>query len=65
MKCKARQVQVSKQWRIQDSLEKQRAIPKGVRHLLFGKMIAANCMKMKEIGPRGRASLAPPWIRHW
>ena len=24
---------------------------------------AENCMKMKEFGPRGGASLAPPWIR--
>ena len=32
----------------------------GGARLLFGKMFPQNCMKMKEIGPRGRASLAPP-----
>ena len=27
---------------------------------LFGKIFAENCMKMKEIGPRGRVSLEAP-----
>ena len=31
------------------------------QNLLFGKILAENCMKMKEIGSRGGcASLAPP-----
>ena len=29
-------------------------------NLLFGKIFVENCIKMKEIGPRGGASLAPP-----
>ena len=41
--------------------------PGGVRKLpkvlLFFNFFAKNCMKMKEFGPRGRAALAPPWIR--
>ena len=33
------------------------------RNLLIWKICAENCMKMKEIGPRGgRASIAPPPI---
>ena len=29
------------------------------KNLLFGKIFAENCMKMKEIGPEGPVSLAP------
>ena len=29
-------------------------------NLLFGHIFPKNCMKMKEIGPRGGASLVPP-----
>ena len=29
-------------------------------NLLFGKNVAKNCMKIKEIGPRGRALLPRP-----
>ena len=51
------------QWRIQDfpvgggSANAQ----VGGANLLFGQIFPENCMKMKEIGPRGgRVSLAPP-----
>ena len=38
------------------------SIPKEIINLLFGKMFAENCMKMREIGPRGLGFgfLAPP-----
>ena len=39
--------------------------PRRCANLLFCKFFAENCMKMKEFGLRGRASLAPPWTRHW
>ena len=31
----------------------------GEKKLVFGKIFTKNCMKMKQIGPRGRPSLAP------
>ena len=36
-------------------------------NLLFCKILAENCMKMKEIGPRmGHAFLVPlPWTHNW
>ena len=40
------------QWRIEDFLEKGQPRGGGI-NLLFGKKIAENCMKMKEIGPVG------------
>ena len=45
------------QWRIQDFPEGGALIPKLG---LFCKLFAENCMKMKEFGPKGGASLAPP-----
>ena len=39
------------QWRIQD-------FPEGA-NILFGKIVAGNCMKMKEMGPRKGVFLAP------
>ena len=38
------------------------ANPKGGANLLFGKFFAQNCMKLKEIGPRGERtwSYTPP-----
>ena len=47
-----------------------RIFPRGVcqlpKVLLFFNLFAENCMKMKEFGPPGGASLAPPpWIRQW
>ena len=45
------------QWRIQD-------FPRGVaptpKIAIIFQIFAENCMKMKEFGPRGGASLAPP-----
>ena len=45
------------QWRIQD-------FPKGVapnpKSAIIFQIFAENCMKMKEFGPLGDASLAPP-----
>ena len=32
----------------------------GGANLLFGQKFPKNCMKMKEFGPGGHASLAPP-----
>ena len=33
--------------------------------LLFGKIFAQSCIKIREIGPRGRfPTVNPPWIRH-
>ena len=53
------------QWRIQDFPEGRRQFPKWVLTYYFANFFAENCIKMKEFGPfRGRASLAPPWIRH-
>ena len=45
------------QWQIQDFPEGGAPIPKLG---LFCQFFAENCMKMKEFGPGGRASLAPP-----
>ena len=47
------------QWWIQDFCE---GLCQLTKFLLFLKFFAENSMKMKECGPRGRASLAPPWI---
>ena len=33
--------------------------------LLFCKLFPKNCMKLKEFGPGGDASMAIPWIRQW
>ena len=53
------------QWRIQDFVDGGwgRQHQTGGGNLLFGQLFPKNCMKMKEIGPRGgvpRASLDPP-----
>ena len=41
----------------------------GVRQLpkiaIIFHIIAKNCMKMKEFGPRGARPWRPPWIRQW
>ena len=53
------------QWRIQDFPEGSANSQSGCANLLFCNYFAENCMKMKEFGPRGITSLAPPWIRQW
>ena len=45
------------QWRIQDFPQGGAPTPKIA--FIF-QIFAENCMKMKEFGPRGGASLAPP-----
>ena len=57
-----------KQWRIQDFPDGGSHEPLDLRqnpiYVLFGKIFAENCMKMKEFGPRGgSAPLAPPLDR--
>ena len=42
--------------------------PRRSANILFGNFFGRNCMKMKEIGPKGDASVAPPkgpplWVR--
>ena len=39
-----------------------RQLPGGCANLLFCKIFAKNCPKMKEFGPEGRISAALPWI---
>ena len=57
------------QWWIQGFPDGCRQIPKGRgrRQSIIQPLFFKNCMKMKNLWPgRGeRASLAPPWIRHW
>ena len=36
---------------------------RGGKNLLFDKIFAKNCIKLKEIGQRGGTSLVPSWIR--
>ena len=55
---------ITKQWRIQDFLEGGAPTPEGEEgcvNLLFCKIFAKNCMKMKEFRPRrkGRGLGAP------
>ena len=55
-----RSARVDDQWRIQDfRVAWGGALAEG-KSLLFGKIFAENCMKMKETAPRGGA---PSWIR--
>ena len=49
----------SKQWQVQDFPDSGRQ-PKGGANLLFGQFFPENCMKIKEIGPRGEARSSPP-----
>ena len=52
-----------KQWRIHDFPERGANSQSGCANLLFCKLFAENCMKMKEFGSQdGRVSLVPPWI---
>ena len=54
------------QWQIQDFPEGEVPIPKaGLLTYYFANCFAENCIKMKEIGPKGVTSLVPPWIRQW
>ena len=48
------------QWRIQDFPDGGTYPQGGGANLLFGKIFLENCMKMKEIGPRGGGG-ALPW----
>ena len=48
------------QWRIQDF--PQGGVPTPKIAIIF-QIFTENCMKMKEFGPPGGASLALPWIR--
>ena len=53
------------QWRIQDFPDRGAPTPKMlIKSILFGKISAENCMKMKEIGQEGErlpsAHLNPP-----
>ena len=54
-----RSAPVDDQWRIQDFPAGGGALAEG-KSLLFGKIFAENCMKMKETTLRGDV---PPWIR--
>ena len=49
------------QWRIQDFRGYQ--LSRTVHKPIILQKFCRNCMKMKEFGPRGGASLASPWIR--
>ena len=44
---------VTTQWRIQDFPDRRRQLLILEQKPITGKVIAKNCMKMKEIGPRG------------
>ena len=51
----------AKQWRIQDFPDEGGAnFWQGGKNQLFHKIFTQNCLKMKEIGPKG----VPTWIRH-
>ena len=54
------------QWWIQNFPEGGANSKSGCVTLLFCKLFAENCMKMKEFGPRGaHVPGVPPWIHHW
>ena len=56
---------LSRQRRIQDVAEWGANPREDYANLLFGKIFAENCMKMKEFGPRGGLRpWLPTWIRH-
>ena len=52
------------QWRIQDFSDRAAKSQSGCANLLFCKLFAKNCMKMKQFGPEAHVQGAP-WIRQW
>ena len=53
------------QWRIPDFSGEGEPTPEGMLKTINLQNSGPNCIKMTEFEPRRRASLGPPWVRHW